>query len=118
MNITEIPMPTNSDRISTDVDGKLELDTFGWAESNGGGGDLSRVVMAPDRAPKVVNPSMTDQRQIGSPSGCDWSENTEGIVGSKTQVITSPETGEIAANWSGSSAASIGSFPNAFRRQD
>ena len=60
MNITEIPMPTNSDRISTDGDGKLELDTSGRAESNGGGGDLSRVVMAPDRAPKAVNPSMTD----------------------------------------------------------
>ncbi|KAH9675929.1 NAD(P)-bd dom domain-containing protein [Citrus sinensis] len=60
-------MLTNGDRISTDGDGKLELDTFGRAESNGGGGDLSCVVMAPDRAPKAVNPSMTDQRQIGSP---------------------------------------------------
>ena len=91
-------MPTNGDRISTDGDGKLELDTFGRAESNGGGGDLSRVVMVPNRAPKAVNPSMTDQRQIGSTGGCDWSENTEGIVGSKTQVIASPETGEITAN--------------------
>ena len=90
-------MPTNSDRISTDGNGKLEFDTSDRAESNGGGGDLSRVVMAPDRAPKAVNPSMTDQRQIVSPGGCDWSENTEGIVGSKTQMIASPETGEIAA---------------------
>ena len=53
-------MLTNGDRISTDGDGKLELDNFGRAESNGGGGDRSRVVMAPDRAPKAVNPSMTD----------------------------------------------------------
>ena len=90
-------MPTNGDRISTNGDGKLELDTFGRVESNGGG-DLSFVVMAPDQAPKVVNPSMTDQRQIGFPGGCDWSKNTEGIVGSKTQEITSPEIGEIAVN--------------------
>ena len=93
-----MPMPTNGDRISTDGDEKLELDTSGRAESKGGGGDLPRVVMAPDRAPKAVNPSTTDQQQIGSPGGCDWSENIEGIVRSKTQVIASPETREIAAN--------------------
>ena len=84
MNITEIPMPTNGDRISTDGDGKLELDISGHAESNGGGGDLPRVVMAPDRAPKALNLSTTDQQQIDFLGGCDWSENTKGIVGSKT----------------------------------
>ena len=90
-------MPTNGDRISTDGDRKLTLDTSGRAESNGGGGDLPRVVMGPDRAPKAVNPSTINQRQIGSPGGCDWSKNTEGIVGSKT-VIASPETREIMEN--------------------
>ena len=64
-------MLTNGDRISTDGDEKLELDTSGRAESNGGGGDLPRMVMAPDRTLKIVNHSTTDQRQIGSPSGCD-----------------------------------------------
>ncbi|KAH9650601.1 hypothetical protein KPL70_026437 [Citrus sinensis] len=41
---------------------------------------------------------MFQRPQIGSPGGCGWSETTEGIVGNKTQVVLSPETGEIAPN--------------------
>ena len=61
-----MPMPTNGDQLSTDSDGKLELDTSSRAESNGGSGDLPHVVMAPDRTPKTLNPLTADQRQIGS----------------------------------------------------
>ncbi|KAK9194767.1 hypothetical protein WN944_005474 [Citrus x changshan-huyou] len=86
-------MPTNGDRISTNGDRKLELDTSGRAESNGGGGDLSRVVMAPDRASKAMNPSTTNQRQIGSP------EKSRRIEAAVPRLFT----------------ASIGSFSNAFR---
>ena len=53
-------MPTNGDRNSTDSDEKFELDTSVRVESNSGNSDLPRVVMAPDQAPKVVNPSTTD----------------------------------------------------------
>ena len=54
-------------------------------------------------SPKPVNPSTVDQRKIGSSDGCGWLEKTEETVENKTQVVTSPETGETAANWSGDS---------------
>ncbi|KAK9222153.1 hypothetical protein WN944_010585 [Citrus x changshan-huyou] len=56
-------MPTNGDRISTDGDGKLKLDSFGRAESNGGGGDLSRVVMAGNRGKQNSSDSVTGNRR-------------------------------------------------------
>ena len=49
-------------------------------------------------SPKLMNPLMADQWQIGSFGGCGWLEKTERIVENKTQVVTSPETGETAAN--------------------
>ena len=61
--ITKIPLPINGHRNSFDGDGKLKFDSSSHAESNGGGGDLPRAAMAPDRAPKAVSPSMADQRQ-------------------------------------------------------
>ena len=65
--IIEIPLPVNGHRNSTDGDGKLITESSSHAESNGGGGDLPHAVMAPDRAPKVMNPSTTDQQQNDVP---------------------------------------------------
>ncbi|GAY60882.1 hypothetical protein CUMW_205560 [Citrus unshiu] len=63
----KIPLPVNGHRNSTDGDGKLRIESSSHAKSNGGGGDLPHTVMAPDRAPEVVNPSTADQRQNDVP---------------------------------------------------
>ncbi|KAH9667759.1 homogentisate phytyltransferase 1 [Citrus sinensis] len=65
--IIEIPLPVNGHRNSTDGDGKLRTESSSHAESNGGGGDLPLAVVAPDRAPEVVNPSTADQWQNDVP---------------------------------------------------
>ena len=60
--ITKIPLPVNDHWNSFDDDGKVRTESSSHAESNGGGGDLPRAVMAPDRAPEVVNRSTAKQR--------------------------------------------------------
>ena len=101
--ITEIPLPVNCHRNSSDGDRKLRTESSSHAESNDGSGDLPRMVMASDRAPEVVNPSTADQRQNDVPSISGLSEMAEGNVRNKTQVMASPETSEITANWAGDS---------------
>ena len=54
--------------------------------------------MAPDQAPEVVNRSTADQWQIDVPGVSGQSEMAEGKVRNKTQVMASPETGEITVN--------------------
>ena len=61
--ITKISLSVNGHRNSSAGDGKLRTESSSHAESNGGGGDLPRAAMAPDRAPEVVNPPTADQRQ-------------------------------------------------------
>ncbi|KAL9422739.1 hypothetical protein AB3S75_034925 [Citrus x aurantiifolia] len=93
-----MPLLVNGHRNSIVSDRKLNNESLSHAESNGGGGDLPRAAMALDRAPKVVNSSTAQQRQIDSLGGCGWSEMAKGKVSNKTQVVASPKTSEIVAN--------------------
>lgn len=43
---------------------KLGLDDFGLSDSNDGSDELRHATAAPDRVPKVVNPTTADRRQI------------------------------------------------------
>lgn len=82
---------------------KLRLDTSDLAESNGGGSELRRTAMAPDRAPEATNLSTADQRQFDSLDGCGWSEMAKGKVGNKGQPMAWPEPGKIGPKWGGDS---------------
>ncbi|KAH9660135.1 hypothetical protein KPL70_024106 [Citrus sinensis] len=92
------PITYSNHRNSTNGDRKLRTESSSHAESNGGGSDLPRAVMASDRAPKVVNPSTADQWQNDVPD-----------ISAKSRRIEAA----IPQNFK----ASIGGFPIDFRRQ-
>lgn len=111
-----MPLSVNSHWNSTDGDGKLKTESWSHAESNSGSGHLPRAAMAPDWAPKIVNPSTVNQRQTDVLDGSGWSENAEGKVGNKTQVATSSKTDEMVANRGGEDGREMTSIARASDR--
>lgn len=66
---TEMPLPVNGDRKSTDDDGKLELHTSGRPDANGIGGDLRRAATTLESSWETTNAQVVDRRQNDVPDG-------------------------------------------------
>ena len=90
--ITEMPLPVNGNRKSTDGDGKLGSHGFDHAESNSGGGDVPRAATAADRTPKAVSFLAVDRRQSGRFRWRDRSENDEDELRNKIQAVARPKS--------------------------
>lgn len=72
------------------------------------GGDLPRMAMAADRAPKTVSFPTVDQRKSSCFRWRGWLENDEGKVGNKTQPVASSKIGGNGVNLGGFKAKTRG----------
>ncbi|KAH9781478.1 Endonuclease [Citrus sinensis] len=98
---TELPLPDNGDQTLVNDDEKLRSDSSDLGESNGPGGDLPRVAMAVDRAPKAASFPSGRSSTIRPFQVTRLVENDAGDVRSRTQLEVCQNAGEIDGDGDG-----------------